>query len=135
MIFGTFDAVHAGHEHLFRQARALAKPAQPFLIVSVARDKNVKRIKGHLPVRGERQRLAALRRHPLVDRVVLGALGNHLPHIVRQRPDIIALGYDQRAYVKGLKTSLQQKGLTVKIVRLKPHQPNKYKTSLLRQKI
>ena len=34
MVFGTFDMIHAGHEDLFRQARALAK--EPYLIVSVA---------------------------------------------------------------------------------------------------
>ena len=36
MVFGTFDIIHAGHEDLFRQARALAE--DPHLIVSVARD-------------------------------------------------------------------------------------------------
>ncbi len=135
MLFGTFDLIHPGHEHLFRQARALAGRAQPFLIVSLARDKNAKRIKGKKPVNNEKKRLATLRRHPLIDRAILGALGDHIPPIVKQKPDIIALGYDQSNYVKGLKTALKQKGLNVKIVRLKPHKPQLYKTSLLRPNI
>ena len=44
MVFGTFDGIHRGHLHFFKQARGLVK--NPYLIVSVARDVNVKRIKG-----------------------------------------------------------------------------------------
>lgn len=131
MVFGTFDAIHPGHENFFHQARALTKPRPSYLIVSVARDKNVQRIKGRLPRRGERQRLAALKKHPFVDQVVLGALTNYLGHIIKYRPDIIALGYDQKAYVRGLKAALAQRGLTPRIVRLKAFQPGVYKSSLL----
>jgi FAD synthetase len=131
MVFGTFDVLHKGHEHFFQQARGLANPAEPFLIVSVARDKNVARIKGRRTRHGEKQRLRAVGSHKLVDRAVLGALGDHLPHIIRQRPAIIALGYDQKEYVRGLKTALRQRGLNVKIVRLKAHKPEKYKSSLM----
>jgi cytidyltransferase-like protein len=44
MVFGTFDFLHKGHLNFFKQARSLAK--NPYLIASVARDYNVKRIKG-----------------------------------------------------------------------------------------
>ena len=133
MVFGTFDLVHPGHEHFFRQARAQARGRGAFLIVSVARDQNVKRIKGRQPIHNEKKRLAVLKSHPLVDRAVLGGLTNHLPHILKQRPDVIALGYDQKDYVKGLKTELKRQGLTVKIVRLKSHRPQIYKSSLLKK--
>jgi FAD synthetase len=130
MVFGTFDILHPGHANLFKQARALA--AQPFLIVSVARDKNVRRIKGRRPLYNERQRLAKLRQHELVDKAVLGGIKDHLTHIAREKPEIIALGYDQKAYVRGLKTALLDRGVTVKILRLKPYYPHKYKSSLLK---
>jgi FAD synthetase len=133
MVFGTFDLVHPGHEHFFRQARAQARGQTAFLIVSVARDKNVQRIKGRKPLHSEKKRLAVLKSHPLVDRAILGGLVDHLPHIIKQKPDVIALGYDQQEYVKGLKTGLKHKGLQVKIVRLKPHQPRIYKSSLLKK--
>jgi FAD synthetase len=131
LVFGTFDMIHAGHRNFFKQARSLAK--NPQLIVSVARDKNVARIKGRAPRNSEQQRLAQVGCVPEVDRVVLGGVRHHLPHIVRLKPDIIALGYDQRAYVAGLRRDLAAAGLTPKVVRLKAYQPDKYKTSLIRK--
>ncbi len=134
LVFGTFDMVHPGHRHFFAQARKLAKKStEPFLIVSLARDKNVLRIKKHLPKKSEKQRKAQMESVPEVDKVVLGAIGNHIPAIVRLKPDIIALGYDQSAYVKGLRTQLKYAGLAPKIVRLKSHKPHIYKTSLLKK--
>lgn len=129
MVFGTFDIVHKGHVHFFGQARKLAK--NPFLIVSIARDANVTRIKGKKPVHNERLRLQTVKKNTLVDRVVLGAMHNYLAHIVKEKPGIIALGYDQKNYTEGLREKLAQKGLAVKVVKLKPHRPHIYKTSKL----
>ena len=144
MVFGTFDMVHSGHKHMFRQARALVKndnakntaradklTLHALLIVSIARDKNVKRIKGRSASRGERARLAMVARVAGVNKVVLGGTNDHMPHIIKEKPDIIALGYDQVAYVKGLKTALKQAGLKTKVIRLASHKPHIYKTSLL----
>ncbi len=136
MVFGAFDVLHKGHDNLFEQARTLAKlPNAPYLIVSVARDKNVQRIKGRLPLFDEQQRLHEVKNHPLVDHAILGAISSFLPHIVRQKPNIIALGYDQTHYVSGLKKALNAVGLTVRLVRLKPYKPNKYKSSLIKKKL
>jgi FAD synthetase len=132
LIFGTFDMVHPGHDHLFQQARLLAKKGtEPFLIVSIARDKNVAKIKGRLPKFTEKQRLEKVKNTLGVNKAILGALGNHIPPIVKINPDVIGIGYDQRAYVRGLRTALNQAGINPKIVRLKPHKPHLYKTSLL----
>ncbi len=133
MVFGTFDVLHNGHLDFFKQARKLAK--RPFLIVSVARDANVKKIKGQKPLFPEKFRLRRVRQSKLVDRAVLGGLNNYLPHIIRQKPRIIALGYDQKAYVKGLKYLLSQNGLRIKIFRLKPHKRHVYKSSLLKKRV
>ena len=130
MAFGTFDGLHPGHLDFFRQARNLAQNSA--LIISVARDWNVKRIKGKQPVLNEKKRVALLQKNNVADRVVLGGLTNHLAHILKARPDIVALGYDQKDYVKNLKKDLKTKGLTVKIVRLKPYKEKIYKNALLR---
>jgi len=132
MIFGTFDGVHKGHLNLFKQARNLAK--NPHLVVSIARDKNVLQIKGRLPYLGEKRRLALVKKTKLADKIVLGGIKNHLPHILKERPDIIALGYDQRDYIKNLKSDLKKRGLAVKITRLKPYKEKIYKNHLLRGK-
>ena len=131
MVFGTFDGLHKGHSHFFKQARRLAK--NPFLIVSVARDLNVQRIKGRLPLQNEKKRLINLQALQVVDKVVLGGLKSHLAHILKEKPEIIPLGYDQIAYTKNLAKDLRQRGLVLKIVRLKAHKPHKYKISLLRK--
>ncbi|MEY4747259.1 MAG: hypothetical protein RLZZ416_308 [Candidatus Parcubacteria bacterium] len=130
MVFGTFDMVHEGHLDLFRQARALAD--DPYLIVSLARDPVVKRIKGAWPRRSEAEREALVGRNVLVDEVVLGQEDGYLEHILEARPDVIALGYDQEGeYVSNLEKDLKAAGATVRIVRLKPHKPELYKTSKL----
>ena len=131
MVFGTFDGLHLGHLNFFKQARGLV-PRQSFLIVSIARDENVFKIKKGLPTLNEKERMALIRKCGLADKVILSGLKNHLPHIIKERPDIIALGYDQKEYVKNLKKDLRNEGLDVKIVRLKPYKKHLFKNSLLK---
>lgn len=131
MVFGTFDVLHQGHLNFFRQARRLAK--NPYLIVSVARDQNVKKIKKREPLHNEKQRLMQVRKLSITDKAVLGGLANHLPHIIREKPDIIALGYDQKAYTKNLQRLLKKQGLNVRIVRLKAFKPLVFQSSLIKQ--
>ena len=134
MVFGTFDGLHKGHLDFFKQARKLVKrPLKQFLIVSVARDINVKRIKGKLPLLNEKKRMILVKKCPLVDKVVLSGIKNHIPHIIRENPDIIALGYDQKAYVENLKKDLKNKGILVKIARLASYREKFYKNHLLRK--
>lgn len=132
MVFGTFDGLHPGHLNFFKQAKSLAEKS--YLIVSIARDKNVLRIKKKIPMLNERQRLILVKKSKLIDKVVLSGAINHLPHIIKERPDIIALGYDQSAYVKNLKYDLKNKGIFVKVVRLKPYKEKIYKNNLLKIK-
>lgn len=130
MVFGTFDGLHLGHLNFFKQAKKLAKNAH--LVVSIARDKNVFKIKGARPRLNEQKRFELVKKSKLVDEVVLSGIKNYLPHIKKIAPDFIALGYDQYAYVKDLKKDLKDAGLTTKVVRMKPYQEHIYKNSLLR---
>jgi cytidyltransferase-like protein len=130
MVFGTFDGLHLGHINFFKQARALVK--NPFLVVSIARDKNVFKIKGKYPEKNEKNRMLLLKKNKLIDKVVLGGKNYSLAHILKEKPDIIALGYDQRAYVGELKKDLKTKGVPIKIVRLKPYKEKIYKNHLLK---
>lgn len=130
MVFGTFDMLHEGHIDFFQQARALAE--KPHLIVSVARDSAVVRIKGTQPKKPESERLALVEASPLVDEVTLGDKEGYIQHIKLARPEIIALGYDQEGeYVRHLEGDLGAAGLETKVVRLKPFKPEIYKTSKL----
>jgi FAD synthetase len=134
MVFGTFDGLHLGHLNFFKQAKSLTQ-GKSTLIVSIARDKNVKRIKKNLPTMGEKRRMTLVKKSKLVDKVVLGGMTNHVPHIVRENPNIIALGYDQKDYVQNLKKDLKNKGLKVKIVRMKAYKKHIFKNHLLKKKM
>lgn len=130
MVFGTFDMVHRGHEDLFLQARALAP--HPYLIVSVARDAVVMRVKGVAPRHTEEARRQVLERHHLVDEAVLGDAEGYMAHLREARPDVIALGYDQEGeYVQNLQNDLHDAELATRIVRLRPFHPDIYKTTKL----
>lgn len=129
MMFGTFDILHKGHLNFFKQARKLSKNS--FIVVSVARDVNVQKIKGRKPKNSEQARLKSVLAIKAVNKAVLGGVNNYLRHIVKERPDIIALGYDQKAYTQNLKNQLTKLGLNVKIVRLKAFKPKIYKSSKL----
>ena len=129
LAFGTFDLLHAGHEHYLRRAKALGDR----LVVVVARDATVRAVKGHDPVRPERSRLGAVARLPSVDRAVLGMPGPDKLRIVEKiRPDVIALGYDQLAFTAGLENRLAAAGLRPRIVRISAYLPDVHKSSLLR---
>ncbi|TSC63184.1 MAG: FAD synthetase [Parcubacteria group bacterium Athens0416_74] len=132
MVFGTFDMLHEGHLDLFRQARSLA--SEPTLIVSIARDGAVARIKGNHPRRSENERLALVSASELVDEAVLGDTEGYIAHILEAKPDIIALGYDQEGeYVQTLEDDLRRAGLNTKVTRLTAYKPEMYKTSFLAQ--
>ena len=132
MVFGTFDGLHEGHLGFFRQARQLAE--NPFLIVSIARDKNVKIIKKNFPFLNEQKRMALVKKCILTDKVVLSGIDNHLPHIAKEHPDIIALGYDQKSYVQNLKKDLKIKSIFPQIIRLKPYKEKIFKNKLLKKR-
>lgn len=129
MVFGTFDGLHKGHLNFLKQAKNLIENS--FLIVSIARDENVIKIKGKFSLLNEKKRMNLVKKCKLVDKVVLSGLKNHIPHIVKENPDIIALGYDQIAYVKDLKKDLKNMGVLAKIIRLKSYKEKIYKNHLL----
>lgn len=127
--FGTFDRFHAGHESYLKQARALGDS----LIVVVALDETVKKIKGRLPDHGERERLAAVKSCGHVTKAVLGEKGDKYQVLRKHKPDIIALGYDQFAFTFRLEKFLIDEKINARVCRMNPYRPQVYKTSLLRQ--
>lgn len=132
MAFGTFEILHPGHEYFLKKAKQLAKNS--FLIVSIARDINVKKIKGFFPINNEKKRAANLKKSGWADKVILGSLTDYLKPIIKESPQIIALGYDQRVYTENLRKKLAEKDLKVKVIRVKSHFPKKYKSSIMKQK-
>ncbi len=129
LVFGTYDHLHPGHEFFFKQARTYGDA----LVVVVARDQTVRAVKSRAPVQSENTRLQALEKHVLIDKAVLGSLGDKYAVIEEVSPDVIVLGYDQQAFTSRLEEELEARGLRCEVVRVeKSFFPNKYKSSLLR---
>ena len=122
MCFGVFDNLHLGHLSYLKQAKKYGDQ----LIVVVARDKNVLRIKGKFPKQNEKIRQKAIQKLNLSQKVILGQLQDKFKVVIEYRPDIICLGYDQVVDTKELKQIFPRK-----IVRLKSYKSNIYKSSKL----
>lgn len=125
MVFGTFDIIHPGHLYLFAEAKKLGD----YLTVIVARDQTVSEVKGRTAQNNEAIRLKNIIDLKIADKVILGNIADKYQVIREEEPDIIALGYDQRAFVDELTNVLDSR---TKIVRLKPFKEEIYKSSKLR---
>jgi FAD synthetase len=129
MAFGTFDIFHPGHRSYLEQS----KEAGDYLIVVVARDKTVLKIKKQRTANSEQKRLKNVKISSLADKVVLGNLKNKYAVVKKFQPDIIALGYDQKVDLKELEDKLKGFHLKTNIIRLKACKPEIYKSSKLRK--
>jgi cytidyltransferase-like protein len=129
MAFGTFDIFHAGHKNYLAQAKALGD----FLVVVIARDETVLRIKSEWTRNSEEERREVLEKSGLADEVVLGSLEDKYAALEKYRPSVIALGYDQVVDLPELTEQLKKRKLKAEIVRLKSFEPEKYKSSKLRK--
>lgn len=136
MVFGIFDGVHDGHRDLFRQAlrQAQGKPKQKVeLVVIVGRDETALKLKGKKPKYSETERVAMLKKEPLVDSAILGDTELSIYTVLVQcNPDIVCLGYDQQALAEDLKQWLTKEKKRIPIRVLKPYKPELFHSSLLK---
>lgn len=129
MAFGTFDYFHAGHEDYLKQAKALGDE----LVVVVARDETVKRVKNQKPHHAERRRLREVAACKHVDKALLGHADDKYRVIRKVKPDILALGYDQFVFTYGLKQLFIKEKMNTQIIRLNAFEPNTFKSSLIKK--
>ena len=122
IVFGTFDILHPGHLNMFQQAKEYGD----FLIVVVARDTTVCAVKKRPAKFTEEARLENIEKLNIADKVRLGCIDNHYGAIAEEKPDVIALGYDQKEFVDNLVDAIEDH---VQIVRLSPYKPEIYKSS------
>ena len=120
LVFGTFDLLHPGHRYFLKQA----KQRGDYLVVVVARDENVKKIKSKLPKDSEKKRKQNLEALNYIDEVYLGHrdLRKKQKWLKKIKPDIVCLGYDQEVNFRSK---------CVDVEKIKSFHPNKYKSSLL----
>ena len=134
MVFGSFDILHPGHIMFLREAEKLGDR----LIVVVARDNSIRKIKHFKPVLDEKARLGIIGSLSMVDKAVLGdRLVSKRKHdvIMRYKPDVLAFGYDQNFGMEELEQWLVQNKMRLKIVKIKlALKKNEFKSSKLKKR-
>ncbi len=128
LTFGTFDILHEGHKHYLEEAKSYGTE----LIVVIALDETVQQVKNHPPKHDQNTRKQQVEQLGIASQVLLGHSGDKHKIIEEVNPDIIALGYDQKAFTENLLDDLTSRNLHAKIIRMHSFHPDKYKSSLLR---
>ena len=105
MAVGIFDLLHAGHLHYVEQAKSLGEE----LIVVIAHDETVRQQK-HEPVTGQDLRRRMVEGLKPVDKAVIGnPPGVPIFEILGKiKPDLIALGYDQKHSIDAIRKGLDK---------------------------
>ncbi len=108
---GVFNILHPGHIHFLEEAGKLGDR----LVVVVASDKTVnERGKKLLSPANERaERVSAF---SFIDKVVIGDDDDMMKVVLEEKPQTIALGYDQDE--RGMKRMLDKAGFECEIVRI-----------------
>jgi FAD synthetase len=115
---GVFDLLHLGHVKFLEEAKK-AGGKDTELLVIVARDSTVQRMKGRKPVMPENQRRALVESLRVVDEAVLGLEDFNIGDVIdRVKPDVIALGYDQTEMETEVREYVEKHGLRVTVIRL-----------------
>ncbi len=130
LVFGVFDGVHEGHRALFREA----KRHGDHLVLAVARDGVIEKLKRRAPDKDLAARIAMLEKELFVDEAVPGdeVLGGY-GVIKAHRPEVVALGYDQSALKEDLESKKAMFDWDFEILVMQPHEPEKYHNSLLKK--
>tara|TARA_B100000035_G_scaffold240903_1_gene209280 strand:- start:24 stop:482 length:459 start_codon:yes stop_codon:yes gene_type:complete len=109
MAVGVFDLLHAGHLHYLEQAKSLGDE----LVVVVAHDDTVRSQK-HEPVTSQDLRCRMVNGLKPVDKAIIGnSPGTPIFDILNVvKPDIIALGYDQKHSIDSIRIGLDKHGFS-----------------------
>ena len=126
---GVYDIIHPGHIHTLKNS----KQEGDLLIVSIARDNRVIKIKGRKPINNERRRTILVSSIRYVDFTLLGSKGDIFGVVKKIKPNIITIGYDQTHQISELRRRVKINNLNIKIKKLDSPIPH-VKSSNLRTK-
>jgi len=120
MLGGAFEIIHPGHVLALSEAKNLGNT----LVVVVATDESVERNKGRPPATDQALRVALVSSLRQVDLAVPGNKGSIYDILVRIRPDVVALGYDQRHNGEEIVREAAKRGVAISTARLGSHMPD-----------
>ena len=120
MLGGAFEIIHPGHVHALSEAKSLGNT----LVVVVATDESVERNKGRPPATNQACRVALVSSLRQVDLAVPGNKGSIYDILVRIRPDVVALGYDQRHNGDEIVKEAAKRGVAMSTARLGSPMPD-----------
>ena len=126
---GVYDIIHPGHIHTLKNS----KQEGDLLIVSIARDNRVIKIKGRKPINNEKMRTILVSAIRYVDFTVLGSKGDIFGIVKKIKPNVITIGYDQTHQINELNKRVKINNLNIKIKKLDSPIPH-VKSSDLRTK-
>ncbi|MCR4334908.1 MAG: FAD synthase [archaeon] len=131
LAFGTFDLLHPGHLSYLKQAREQGDK----LIVIIATDANVKKIKGKKPVNNQAHRKELVKALKIVDDAFIGEEEDMIKSVEKVKPDVVVLGYDQQPVNIELQKTFDEKRIKAKIFRAKPFNEKQFKSSKIKKKV
>lgn len=133
---GVFDLVHYGHVYFLQEAKKVGGE-NARLIVVIARDKTVEKLKGKPPVLPEEQRRAIVAALKPVDEAILGNEEFDMVKILREiKPNLVAVGHDQKEIENEVKRVISNERLNIKIVTINKFDvPELDSSSKIRSKI
>jgi FAD synthetase len=114
MMGGAFEIIHPGHVHVLSEARRLGNT----LVVVVATDESVERNKGRAPVTDQASRVGLVSSLRQVDLALPGNKGSIYEILLKIRPDIVALGYDQRHNGEEIVREAAKRGMSIRTARM-----------------
>ena len=113
LVGGVFDIIHPGHVYALKSAKALGD----VLVVVVATNNTIQKMKGSFPNHNEKERQNLVSFLKPVDACVIGEK-NIFNTVLKIKPNIVALGYDQIHKESYIKKGCLNVGVNADIVRL-----------------
>ena len=117
---GVFDIIHPGHIHTLNEAKKLGD----FLVVVIATDKTVMKMKKRKPLHNAQARQELVSSLSMVDLCIIGNEEDIFKTVDLIKPQIIALGYDQIHQEKFITEGCKKINLDVTVARLQSPVPD-----------
>lgn len=107
LVGGVFDILHPGHIAFLAEAANIGE-----VYVVVAKNETVKQSKGHYPIFSEKERLQLVKSLKSVHDAFLGDYPpNYHNVLLRVKPDVVLLGYDQAWLKESIEKAISDLGL------------------------